>query len=132
MMAKQMDEILGAGSLQTERRVPGTLEGESESIRYVSFDGKEDPSKIFRAVTRQVNPPLMSGGGVVLEGCVIWLPDGTPFYCLYFHGDVAGWQKQIEQGAQELGVLSAKIDAGNIAVSDGRSFELSECKVVFD
>ncbi|MEN3748510.1 hypothetical protein TPR58_15145 [Sphingomonas sp. HF-S3] len=103
-MPKSIEEILGRGPVQKERPIPGTLLGEADMVRYVSFYSKELPAKIFRNVTRKVNPPLVTGGGVVLEGCIITLPDTTSMYPLIFHGDVAGWQRQIEEGAHALGL----------------------------
>ena len=127
-----MEKILGKGSLEYERRIPGTGEDEAEKVRYVSFDGVQAPSGLFRQVTRRITPPLMSGGGVVLEGCFITTPDGTHFYCLCYHGDIAGWQRQIEEGAKELGLVTANIQGQTLLLSDGRQFALSECQVRFD
>jgi hypothetical protein len=131
-MASPMEKILGKGPIETERKIPGSVSTEAEQVRYVSFDGVQAPNTLFRQVTRRINPPLMTGGGVVLEGCVITTPDGTHLYCLYYHGDVAGWQKQIEAGAKELGLVTAKIDHQTFTLSDGRLFPLSECQAQFD
>ncbi|MBF9265282.1 hypothetical protein I4I83_12750 [Acidovorax cattleyae] len=127
-----MEKILGKGSLEYERTVPGTVGDEAEKVRYVSYDGAQVPSSLFRQVTRRITPPLMSGGGAVLEGCFITTPDSTHFYCLSYHGDIAGWQQQIEQGAKELGLITAKIEGQTLVLSDGRSFALSECQARFD
>lgn len=130
-MVSPMEKILGKGSLEYERKVPGTT-GDTEKVRYVSFDGVQSPSGLFRQVTRRITPPLMTGGGVVLEGCFIKTPDSTHFYCLCYHGDVAGWQRQIEEGAKDLGLITAKLEEQTLVLSDGRSFALSDCQVQFD
>lgn len=131
-MTNHMEKILGKGPIETERKIPGTGMDESEKVRYVSFDGKEQPSRLFRQVTRRIDPPLMTGGGVVLEGCVLKAPDGTSFYSLYYHGDIAGWQRQIESGARELDLLTAKVEREKLVLSDGREFALADCEVQFD
>lgn len=131
-MPKSIEDILGPGSFQNERAIPGTQPGEADKVLYVSFHSKDLPAKIFRNVTRKINPPLMTGGGVVLEGCIITLPDTTSMYPLMFHGDLAGWQRQIEEGAHALGLVSAKIQNDKIAISDGREFNLADCRVEFD
>ncbi len=41
------------------------------------------------------------------------------------------WRKDIEAGAQGLGLLLAHIENGRFVISDGRSFSLSECAVKF-
>lgn len=131
-MSSSMEKILGKGSLESERRIPGVIGNETEKVRYVSFDGVQAPSALFRQVSRRINPPLMSGGGVMLEGVTIKTPDGTHFYCLYYHGDVEGWQRQIEEGAKELGLITAKIQEQSLVASHGRQFSLNECQVQFD
>lgn len=131
-MPRSIEDILGRGPIQKERTIPGTQSGEGDSVRYVSFDTNDIPAKVFRNVTRKIDPPLMSGGGIVLEGCIITLPDTTSLYPLVFHGDIAGWQRQIEEGAHALGLLSAKILDDKIVLSDGREVSLADCHVEFD
>jgi hypothetical protein len=48
---------------------------------------------------------------------------------LVLNGDEAGWRKQIENGAVELGLLTGQFRRGAFVVSDGRSIPLSDCKV---
>lgn len=131
-MSKSIEEILALGPIQEKRAIPGTQPGEADNVRYVSFRSKDLPAKIFRSVTRKIDPPIMTGGGVLLEGCIITLPDTTSMYPLVFHGDLAGWQRQIEEGAHALGLVSAKIQNDKIALSDGREFNLADCSVEFD
>jgi hypothetical protein len=130
MAAKTIEEIVG--KIDREPVTPGTRPGQAERVRYVSFDPSQNPAGLFRAVVDQVKPFRVKSGGVSETGYVATLPDGTPFYALKYHGDVAGWQAQIEQGAAELGLLSGKIEADAFVVSDGRSYPLSECKVARD
>jgi hypothetical protein len=129
-MVKPIEEILG--KLERERAIPGTRPGESETVRYVSLGINQSPSDEYKVVIMKISPPLMKSGGVMLEGCILTLPDGTCFYPLILNGDIPGWQKQIEQGASSLGLLTAKIAEEAFLVSDGRSYPLSECSVEFD
>ena len=129
-MAQPIEEIVG--KLERERAVPGTRPGESEKVRYVSLGQGEDPGKAYREVIMKVEPPLMKSGGVMLDGCIITVPDGTRFYPLVLNGDIEGWRRQIEQGAQELGVLTAQIASDTFSLSDGRSYPLADCTVQFD
>jgi hypothetical protein len=128
-MPSEMEKILGP--IGRKRRVPGTGEGESEIVRYVSWHGDDPPSEQFRRVTRQVDPPIVRGGGVVLEGCRIRAPDGVVYYPLCYHGDIAGWQEQIQRGASELGLATARIAGDDFVISDGRVFRLSDCQIDF-
>ena len=53
----------------------------------------------------------------------------TYFNGTVLKGDIEGWRKGITLGATHLGLLTAKIAEGNIEVSDGRVYALSDCKV---
>ena len=127
IMTQSIDQILG--KIERERTIPGIRPGESEKVRYVSFDRSQNPSEIFEQVVLKINPPIPSRGGVSFSNAIIALPDGTPFYALKYHGDLCDWQVQIEQGALGLGALSAKLDGDRIIISDGRSYPLAECSV---
>jgi hypothetical protein len=130
-MVSPMEKILG-GPIGKKDKIPGTGSDEAERIRYVSFDGKKAPKKLFRAVTGRIEPLVPTEGTVMLEPCVITTPDGTHLYPLYFHGDIAGWQRQIEEGAKELGLVTAKIEDQALVLSDGRRFALGDCQAQFD
>src|SRR5260221_11803132 len=108
-MAQSIEEILG--KVERDRAVPGTRPGESEKVRYVSFERSQSPADVFEGVVWKLNPSLTKKGGVVLENFIITLPDGTPFYALKYHGDLIAWQKQIEQGATDLGFLTGKLES---------------------
>lgn len=129
-MAQSIEEIVG--KIGRGRVTPGTKPGDAEKVRYVSFDRAHRPADIFEEVVWRVDPPVAKSGGVVLEGFIVTLPDGTPFYALKYHGDVAGWQSQIERGAADSGYVTARIDADTFVVSDGRQCPLSECTVERD
>ncbi len=68
---------------------------------------------------------------MILEGCRIHLPDGAVFYPLRLNGDLSAWQRQIEEGARQLALLSAKVVGDTLVVSDGRRIPLTECRVEF-
>jgi hypothetical protein len=131
MTTSPMEKIFGKGALEVERKIPGTRPSEDNSARYISFDDPDSIPELFNSVVRQIEPPLMKGGGVVLEGARLKLPDGTQFFAVLFHGDIEGWQRQIEYGASELGRATARVLAGDVLVSDGRSYPLSSCEVEF-
>jgi len=54
------------------------------------------------------------------------------FHAIGYHGDLEGWRKDIEAGAQAMHLLLARIEGDKFVVSDGRLFPLSECKIEFD
>ena len=125
-----IEEIVGP--IEREPKIPGTRPGESEEVRYVSFQPPHRPADVFREVTRAVTPPLPKSGSVMLERCILTLPDGLRFYALSFHSDVRGWQRQIEEGARMLVLVSARLEDEVLHLSAGRSIPLSDCKVEFD
>jgi hypothetical protein len=131
MMANNyMERIFGVGAF--ERKVPGTRPGEEASVRYVSFDDRASIPKLFHEVLNKIKPKLLKNGGAILEGTSLELPDGSNFFAIYFSVDLEGWRKQIELGAKELGLATAKVLGGDVIVSDGRSYPLSGCKVQFE
>lgn len=129
-MIRSIEEVVG--KLEAERAIPGTRPGEDEKVRYVSFEPGDLPSLIYQRVIREIVPPLMKDGGVMLEGCIVTTPDGTKFYPLVLNGDIDGWRRQIEQGANKMGLSTAKIVKDNFVLSDGRSYPISECTAEFD
>lgn len=130
-MVSPMEKILGP--LQKKGTIPGAgSSSEAERVRYASFDGKKAPKKLFRDVTGRIEPLVPTSGTVTLEPGVMKTPDGTYLFAMRYHGDIAGWQRQIEQGAKELGLVTAKIEGQTLVLSDGRQFALSECPVQFD
>jgi len=126
-----MEKILG-GSIGFEKIIPGTAVKEGKGIIYFSDDGKTDFGTQFNRLTKDVSPRHAKHGGKTSQGCKLWLPDGSLFHPVGYHGDVDGWRKDIENGAQQLNLLLATIDGERIVVSDGRSFALVNCKVEFD
>ncbi|MDV2987562.1 UNVERIFIED_CONTAM: hypothetical protein Q9R58_24960 [Methylobacteriaceae bacterium AG10] len=129
-MMPSIEEILGP--IEREPKVPGTRPGESEKVRYISFQEPRTPDDVFEEVPWVVEPPLPKRGGVILEGCILTLPDGLQFCALLFHSDIEAWQRQIEEGARMLGLVSARLEDEVLHLSDGRSIPLADCKVELD
>lgn len=68
----------------------------------------------------------------MLPGCILTLPGGLQFCALSFHLDVEAWQRQIEEGARLLGLVSARLEDEVLHLSDGRAIPLADCKVELD
>jgi hypothetical protein len=80
-------------------------------------------------VVRRISPPLIKQGAAILNNFILTTPDGIAFYALTYHGDPA-WQRQIELGAVDLGLLTAKIaDGSNFVISNGLTYPLADCTV---
>lgn len=132
MNIKKIEMLLG-GTLEdsSSRVVPGTEEASSRKVVYFSDDGKNNLSKQFKNITCFTNPPFATAGGVIEAGCQIIPPGGPTFHAIVFHGDIAGWAKDIEAGASGLGLLLAQIDGDQFSISDNRNFLLCECEIRF-
>jgi hypothetical protein len=129
-MAKNyMERIFGVGAF--ERKVPGIGPGEEASVRYVSFNDPASIPNLFDEALDKIEPKLVNSGGAILEGTKLELPDGGRFFSILFSVDLEGWRKQLELGAKELGLATAKVLGGDFIVSDGRSYPLSSCKIEF-
>ena len=126
-MAQSMEEIFGP--IGKVRVLPGTRPGEEAIVRYVSFDKSQDARDLYHAVVAQKQPLLVKRGGVLLDHhFIVTTPDGTSFYPLITNLDEM-WPLQIELGAAELGLLTARIAGPEFIVSDGHSYPLAECVV---
>ncbi len=131
-MSNKMEDILGLGSIDTERRIPGATVTEGREYRYVSCSYHADIAALFKKVIREINPPLATSGGAVNEGCKVTLPSGECYFAISYKGDIEGWRQQVEQGAAALGLLVAKISQEKLVLSDDNEVLLSECKFQFD
>lgn len=129
---ERLEQALG-GKLERKdaRVIPGTAQVDGTEIVYFADDGRHPFRKQFRVLTEYTNPPHAQSGGVNEQGCKITLPDGQLFHAIGYHGDLAGWRKDIEAGAQALGLLLARIDGDRFFVSDGRVIELTDCTIQF-
>src|SRR5664279_3319308 len=106
-MASEMEKILGLGTIQKQRTIPGTLPVSGREFLYVSEDGSEAFRQTFKAVVWKIDPPIATQGAVVLEGCKIQLPTGVWFHAISYKGDTTGWRRQIEDGARLLNLQIA-------------------------
>lgn len=121
----------------SNEHIPGVIKVEGREFLYITDDGedffrKKKGSKVKKESLFSKLTSLFfmaKEGGALTENCKIWLPTNELFHGLSYKGDIEGWRKGITLGATHLGLLTAKIAEGNIEVSDGRSYALSDCKV---
>lgn len=130
-MSNNMEDILGLGAIDTERKVPGISIIEGREYRYISCDNN-DISDLFNKIIREVDPPIVKNGGAIYEGCRLVLPTGETYFAVSYKGDIHGWRQQIERGATALNLSVAKITNERLLLSDGNEVLLSECEVQFD
>lgn len=126
-MPSQMERILGAKIGRDQEKLWGTGEGEDpQKVRLVTLPADGSRGGNFSMVTEAISPPQVTHGGCVLQDDLL-TPDGERFAVLTFHGDVEGWQRQIEDGAALLSLTTAKILGDRLVLSDGRSFPIETC-----
>jgi len=130
---ERLEQILG-GKLERQdaRVIPGTVAVEGTEFVYFADDGKNKFRQQFRNLTEFTTPPNAKHGGANERGCKITLSSGQLFHAIGYHGDLEGWRKDIEAGAQALHVPLARIEGDTFVISDGRLCPLSECKIEFD
>jgi hypothetical protein len=129
-----MEKILGV-PIGFQKVIPGTaahLLRSKQEIVYLSDDGKGDLRSLFERLTKDVSPRQAKRGGMTSQGCRLWLPDGTLFHPIGYHGDFDGWRSDIESGARQLRLLTGRIEGDQIVISDGRRFDLKECRIEFN
>jgi len=126
-----MEQLLGLGTIQTERAIPGRESVEGREVRYLLDDGRELFDILFKKLVRYINPPIPQMGGAIVEGCRIMLPSGQTFQAVSYKGDIDGWRRQIERGAEALKVPIARIEEGSLILDDV-AVPLTQCSVMFD
>ena len=128
-LVSEMERVLGVRIGRDEFKVRGTADGETpDKVRFVTTIDDVDPNDFLDHVVWAIDPPYVKHGGCVLEDDVL-TPNGIRFHTLTFHGDVAGWQRQIEEGAAARNALTAKIVASSFVISDGTVLSISELVV---
>ncbi len=118
------------------RKIPGTIKVEGREFRYISDDGSgvftnfnRKYDDLFCKVTSQYE--IAKKGGVISENCKLETLDKGIFYGLSYKGDILGWRKQIELGAKKLNLIIGEIIEDKLILSDGRNYNLSDCKCEF-
>ncbi|RQU96766.1 hypothetical protein [Burkholderia cenocepacia] len=128
----RLEKALGGKLERSDSRVvPGSVAVAGTEFVYFSDDGKHPFRKQFKNLTEFTNPPHAKSGGVNERGCRIKVPDGQQFHAIGYHGDIKGWRLDIEAGARALNIYLARIDGDQFIVSDGRTYNLSQCEIEF-
>jgi hypothetical protein len=125
----ELEKIHG-GPIGHKGIIPGTVSVKGSEIAYFC-DGSSEGER-FHDLTMYSKPSHAQRGGVNTRGCHLTLPDGSIFHAIGYHGDIAGWRQNIEEGATGLKIALARIEADRLIISDGRVFNLSECTAKFD
>lgn len=129
---EELERVLGGKIEQLgERSVPGLVPVSGVGVVYYQDDKRMPPKKLFKSFLDGLSVRSAKSGGRVSDTCSILSPDGLLFRAMSYHGDLAGWGRDIEEGAKGLGLLLAYIEVDKFIISDGRSYPLSECKIKF-
>jgi hypothetical protein len=127
------EEQIGASHVPL-KSIPGTsayLLGSGQNYVYFADDEVRSFRAQFRSLTNGADASRIKRGGMTSQACRLWLPDGSLFYPVGYHGDFEGMRALIEEGARLNGVLLGQIEGDSIVVRDGRSFRLDDCKAEF-
>jgi len=124
---EDMEKILGGSISDYEGIPPGAIPVKGVECVYFYDNGKRPWHKQFDAITTYSKPHHAQNGGANAGGYNLTLPDGSIFYAVQYHGDLAGWRQDIEEGAAALNITLAKIDDDKFVVADGRVFSLFDC-----
>ena len=122
--------------------IPGTKPEGNYKFIYFQDDGqkkhgkelKKRFSKQFKLLIKSA-PNYAKTGGFGEMRCAITLPDGKLFFALDYKGgneeDTEALRREIIEAAQARNILTATIKDHVITTSDGKSYPLSECQIVF-
>ena len=127
----EMEKILNGPLGGHKRIIPGTIPVEGGETVYFCDDGRTLLEQFNALASSYRNPCHAQYGSMFELGCSLTLPDGSTFHAIQYHGDIAGWRQDIEEGAAEQKIALARIDGETLVISDGRVFELSACTAKF-
>ena len=114
------------------RIIPGSEIYDWREFRYIQGNNvKNFEKELFNKLFDSIENRLAKNGGVMSENCKITTPDNNIFYGLSYKGDIEGWRKDFECGAENLSLLFAKIEDNNLVDSLENKYPLSECKIEF-
>jgi len=128
-MSCEMEKVLGV-PIGHKGIIPGTVPVDGVENAY--FCDRSTKGERFHEITLHSKPLHAQRGSVYERGCHLTLPDGSIFHAIEYFGDIAGWRRDIEEGAAEQKITLARIDGDKLVISDGRVFELSACTAKFD
>jgi hypothetical protein len=130
-MDPSLQKIFGVEKLD-DPALPGTRPRDIGKVIYILLPTGVDLSDSFDEVTGKVDPFIPKHGAALLEYFMVKTPDQEDFFSIYFHGDVEGWRQQIEFGAKQLGLKTAKVHEDKFIVNEGPTYLLSDCTVTLD
>ena len=125
------ESVLKNTEKKDNRVVVGMNVIEGQRVVYFQDDGKNPKRKQFNNLTTYTKIPYAFNGGVNDRGCSISTPDKRVFHAISYHGDLDGWTKDIQAGADGLGIALAYIKDNKIIINDGNSFLLDVCFIEF-
>jgi hypothetical protein len=127
---EQIERILGGKVTPfDEQPLPGIEPLDDAEVVYFADSGIGTLFQQFDRLTEKVDAPAVKGGGVATTRHAVGIPDGRLFHAIKYRGDLAGWRRQIAEGAKLLGISLGKIENGEtFTTSDGLSIPLSMCK----
>lgn len=126
------EHIQELGTIEKKRQVPGLISAPHREVRYVEDKGEVPFETFFERLAWHVDPPLMKGGGALIEGCVLVTPTSRRFQAISYRGDIEGWRMQVRQGAAALQTTLGTLTDGELELDDGSSYKLDDCEVQFD
>lgn len=126
-----MEKVLGSKIGRDETRIPGAVPNPPMEYRYYSGAAEGPPQDRFIEMASARGTNYATKGSAFIEGCRVFLPDGSAFYGLSYWNDIEGWRKNVEEGAKALGLKLAWIEGEEFVVEDGRRFPISDCRYEF-
>jgi len=131
-MKSIMEKILGGNIHSTAEIGIDGLEGKNgNKVIFFEVRPAETSSKAFFKLTNASDPPYACNGGASEYGCSIETPNGIIYHALKIHGDVDGWKKDVEFGAEQLGFSLAAVRDNKFIVDGNQEYELNDCAVDF-
>jgi hypothetical protein len=106
--------------------LPGCTVVDGQEVFYLQYPDATEFRSVFREIGRQCDP-IPKYGAIVNEDATITLPDGTGMQGVSFRGDLSSWRRCVTEWCNSRGFRWGTIHNGQLTLSTGEVYALSEC-----
>ncbi|MCY2930867.1 MAG: hypothetical protein NTV86_15530 [Planctomycetota bacterium] len=108
------------------RPLPGTIAIEGREFLYVEYQDAAQFRKCFFHIPCD---PLPREGGIINEEVTVTLAQEIQLHGVSYKGDIEGWRRCLLGWCRKSGLIWGKVVGDSIALSNGETKWLRDCKI---
>jgi hypothetical protein len=115
------------------RTIPGRIiEADREFLYVEALEGESFSQILGNAIAPSPDVPSPRAGGAIEEKVRVVLPNRKSLIAISYRGDLAGWRRNLQAYCHGKGRIWGVFTDDGFVLSDGTSFSLSDCEVIFE